>query len=80
MDDFKRYNELLDSMIEHVKNNNGENQILDYNTRDVREIRINIKKTHMYMNENLDKLSKDDIQMILEKIIKIEDTLLSRHE
>lgn len=32
------------------------------------------------MNENLDKLSKDDIQTILEKIIKIEDTLLSRHE
>ncbi|MGX0653056.1 hypothetical protein [Staphylococcus saprophyticus] len=49
-------------------------------TSDVREIRINIKKTHMYMNENLDKLSKDDIQTILEKIIKIEDTLLSRHE
>lgn len=80
MDDFKRYNELLDNMIEHVKNNNGENQILDYNTSDAREIRINIKKTHMYMNENLDKLSKDDIQTILEKIIKIEDTLLSRHE
>lgn len=80
MDDFKRYNELLDSVIEHVRNNNGENQILDYNTSEVRGIRINIKKTHMYMNENLDKLSKDDIQTILEKIIKIEDTLLSRHE
>lgn len=42
MDDFKRYNELLDNMIEHVKNNNGENQILDYNTSDVREIRIKV--------------------------------------
>ncbi|MFW2512130.1 hypothetical protein ACNRAK_10165, partial [Staphylococcus epidermidis] len=76
MDILSRYIEELDKANEYVSNNKYSLNMSDtekvYYNAEIRSIRGDIKQTNKYMLQNLDKLSKEDIKEILQKIVEIE--------
>lgn len=76
MDIFKRYIEELDKGIDYVNNNKYKVDMSDeertYYNAAIRSIRGDIKVTNSYILDNLEELSKDDIKILLQKIVEIE--------
>ncbi|RIN97106.1 hypothetical protein P3T97_14180 (plasmid) [Mammaliicoccus sciuri] len=76
MKEFEYRIEQLDKAIEYVNNNKNNIDLSDrekvYYEASIRSIRGDIKVTNRYMLDNLEELSKDDIKILLEKIVAIE--------
>lgn len=76
MDNLRYINESLDSAIDFVRNNKYVDQTTDrekhYYKANIRSIRGDIKRANRYMYENINDLSKNDIETLLEKIVEID--------
>lgn len=76
--------EELDNALEYIKHNQAEEQVnfqdAGYHQKVIDGIRGDIKLTHRNMLDYIDEFSKDDIKVILEKIVEIEETLYKRNE
>lgn len=84
MEKVQHWIEELDKGLEYVKNNKVENQAhfqdAGYHKGVIRGIRGDIKSAQRNMLDYINEISKDDIKVILEKIVEIEDVLYKRNE
>lgn len=76
MDNLRYINEALDRAIDFVRNNKYVDQTTDRDKHhykaNIRSIRGDIKRANRYMYENINDLSKNDIETLLEKIVEID--------
>lgn len=84
METVQHWIEELDKGLEYVKNNKVENQAhfqdAGYHKGVIRGIRRDIKSAQRNMLDYINEISKDDIKVILEKIVEIEEVLYKRNE
>ncbi len=76
MDIVNYYSEELDNGLDYLKTTNPENlsnfQDKGYHKSIIKDIKLNIEQIHKYMLKYLNDLSKEEIEIILEKIVESE--------
>ncbi|MCG3400709.1 hypothetical protein [Staphylococcus massiliensis] len=84
MDIINYCNEELDKALDYIKHNKTEGQLnfqdVGFHQKIIDEIRGDVKLAHKNMLNYIDEFSKDDIKVVLEKIVEIEETLYKRNE
>ncbi|MEX2936567.1 MULTISPECIES: hypothetical protein [Staphylococcus] len=76
MDIINHYSEELDSGLNYLKTTNPENlshfQDKGFHKSIIKDIKLNIEQLHKYMLKYLNDLSKEEIEIILGKIVESE--------
>lgn len=84
MDIINYCNEELDKALDYIKHNKAEDQLnfqdVGFHQKIIDGIRGDIKLANKNILNHIDEFTKEDIKIVLEKIVKIEETLYKRNE
>lgn len=84
MDIVNYCHEELDQALDYIRHNKAEDQVnfqdAGFHQKIIDGIRGDIKLAHKNMLNHIDEFSKEDIKIVLEKIVEIEETLYKRNE
>lgn len=77
-------NEELDKALDYIKHNKAEDQVnfqdAGFHQKIIDGIRGDIKLAHKNMLNHIDEFTKEDIKIVLEKVVEIEEILYQRNE